>query len=193
MTPLIEMDNLFEEAILRRYRSGAVIFTEGDQYNYLYRRKEVMIKCVTVVQTNDDEFIVEIIKPGELFGLVEYISKSTMITSAICMKECQVECLKPLKHIPSVITLELAKKTRVLTEKISDFALLSVYQRVAKLINSLADENGVATRYTHQQMSDMIGSSREMVSILMKQLREGDFIVVDKDTITIKKPLPKTY
>ena len=46
---------------------------------------------------------------------------------------------------------------------------------------------------THQEIADRVGSSREMVSRILKDLRLGGYIEIDNKQITLLKPLPKGW
>ena len=78
-------------------------------------------------------------------------------------------------------------------------ALQDVYGRVVKVLTNLAepeDEDGnmrIQEKLTQQEIADRVGSSREMVARILKDLTIGEYIEVDGRHIVIKKKLPESY
>jgi CRP/FNR family cyclic AMP-dependent transcriptional regulator len=46
---------------------------------------------------------------------------------------------------------------------------------------------------THQELANMVGASREMVSRIMRELAIGRYIEIKDKTITIPRPLPRRW
>jgi CRP/FNR family cyclic AMP-dependent transcriptional regulator len=51
----------------------------------------------------------------------------------------------------------------------------------------------VNRKFTQQDIADMVGSSREMVSRVVSELVKGDYISIDQKIITIRKALPRGW
>jgi CRP/FNR family cyclic AMP-dependent transcriptional regulator len=88
----------------------------------------------------------------------------------------------------------LIKRTRKATNNIKSLALMDVYGRVAKLLLNLAVEDAgklrVPEKLTHQEIADRVGSSREMIGRIMKDLVVGGYIEVHDRTIVMNKQPP---
>ena len=52
------------------------------------------------------------------------------------------------------------------------------------------DGEMVTGRITQQEIADMVGASRAMVSRILKDLKEGGYISIEKKRITIHQKLP---
>ena len=91
----------------------------------------------------------------------------------------------------------LVGKIRGMTEDINSLALMDVYGRTIRLINSetTKNEDGVGTmsKMTHQEMANRVGSSREMVSKILKDLRKGGYIDIDNHQILVLRKLPEKW
>jgi CRP/FNR family cyclic AMP-dependent transcriptional regulator len=90
----------------------------------------------------------------------------------------------------------LSKRLRMATDNIRSLALLDVYGRVARLlIDAAAEEEGrfITPKMTQQDMADRVGSSREMVSRILKDLRAGDYITMEGKRIIIERALPERW
>jgi CRP/FNR family cyclic AMP-dependent transcriptional regulator len=76
-------------------------------------------------------------------------------------------------------------------------ALLDVYTRLKLLLEERAqvqaDGTLVIGRLTHQTIASEIGCSREMVSRLLMDLKRGDYLLDERSTLTILKPLPARW
>jgi CRP/FNR family cyclic AMP-dependent transcriptional regulator len=93
------------------------------------------------------------------------------------------------------IMLGMVKRLRALTENVRTLALLDVYGRVARVLLQLARPVGdvlmIREDLRQQDIANRVGSSREMVSRVMKDLREGGYIEIDENRhIVIKERLP---
>jgi CRP/FNR family cyclic AMP-dependent transcriptional regulator len=89
---------------------------------------------------------------------------------------------------------KLIRLARASTDNVKSLALDDVYRRIARLLRSLArDEGGVPMlpeRLTHQDIADRVGSSREMVSRVFKPLLEGGYIELRGGRIALLRKLP---
>ena len=87
----------------------------------------------------------------------------------------------------------VARRNRMLTDSVGNLALLDVYGRVVRvLLKEAKEQDGmlVTDKLTHQDIANMAGSSREMVSKIIKELKFGGYISVDQKRIPINGKLP---
>lgn len=72
-----------------------------------------------------------------------------------------------------------------------------MYGRVARLLlDNATEDNGTLTvgeRLTQQEIAKRVGASREMVSRIVTDLREGGYIGTENDRMVIYRPLPKRW
>jgi CRP/FNR family cyclic AMP-dependent transcriptional regulator len=94
----------------------------------------------------------------------------------------------------------LIRRARLATESARSVALIDVYGRLVLLLNAHVDpdadplgERRLLERMTHQQISQHLACSREMVSRLLKDLETGGFIEVRDRWIWLLKPLPARW
>jgi len=89
------------------------------------------------------------------------------------------------------------ERLRALTEMVGSLALLDVYGRVARLLLQSAREvdgvNIVQPEMTQQEIANHIGSSREMVSRILKDLKTGGYIETTGKQIIIRQALPHAW
>jgi len=67
---------------------------------------------------------------------------------------------------------------------------------MARTLLEQAEEQGdvlVTDKLTQQEIADMVGASRAMVSRILKDLKEGGYISIEKKHITIHQKLPSRW
>jgi CRP/FNR family cyclic AMP-dependent transcriptional regulator len=105
-----------------------------------------------------------------------------------------ISCVRRNPKLAFQIIRGLIKRLRTATEKVRSLALLDVYGRIARLLLELAEtEDGqlvVKEQLTQQDIADRVGSSREMVSRILKDLKTGGYVEVQGRRIIIKDGLP---
>ena len=93
---------------------------------------------------------------------------------------------------------KLALRIRELTANVKDLALTDVYGRLVKLLNQMSvpsanGERTITQSLTQQDLANLIGSSREVITRIMKDLVAGGYINNKNMRITIKKKLPPAW
>jgi CRP/FNR family cyclic AMP-dependent transcriptional regulator len=87
----------------------------------------------------------------------------------------------------------LLERLRKADEKIESLAFWDVHARIANLLMNLAEPEGsewvVPQKMTHQEIADMVGSSRERVSKILKELADAGYLSTHRKRITIHKKL----
>jgi CRP/FNR family cyclic AMP-dependent transcriptional regulator len=92
---------------------------------------------------------------------------------------------------------ELSEKIRHLTEKVKQMALSNVYERTIKVLQDMANKEGdifvIYNKPTQQELANMVGSSREMINKIMKELTKGGYIVIKDKTLRIENKPPASW
>ena len=96
---------------------------------------------------------------------------------------------------------KLIRRAREATESVKNLALLDVYGRICVLLMGLAanvppDANGarhIEGKLTQQEIADRVGSSREMVSRILKDLVAGNYVAIGGGRISILRKLPANW
>jgi CRP/FNR family cyclic AMP-dependent transcriptional regulator len=86
---------------------------------------------------------------------------------------------------------------RRLTEQVKSLALQDVYGRVVRLLTELSDPAGdervLRHKLTQQDIANRVGSSREMVSRVMKDLAAGGYVTLRDGRHVIHGKLPHAW
>ena len=189
----------------RTYPANAILITEGDETDSLY----VIVEGEVKVFANDNhgkEVILNILGPGEYFGEIALVDDQPRSASVMTIAPTKVmiiskgnfkRCLEENPDMSFNLIRALTKQVRALTDSVKNLALMDVYGRVAHTLLDLADEidgkQVIEQKLTHQDIANMVGASREMVSRILKDLSTGGYITVDKKHITINEKLPAAW
>ena len=93
---------------------------------------------------------------------------------------------------------KLILRVRQATDSVKSLALQDVYGRVVGLLQQLAPGDDAAPRVlperlTQQDIAERVGSSREMVSRVFKDLIAGGYLNADAGRITLLKKPPAAW
>jgi CRP/FNR family cyclic AMP-dependent transcriptional regulator len=92
---------------------------------------------------------------------------------------------------------KLIRRSRTLARNVKNLALLDVYGRLAQLLHELASPEGaiwvIETPMTQRDIANQIGSSREMISRIFKDLIAGGYLDVTRSRIEIRRRLPTAW
>jgi CRP/FNR family cyclic AMP-dependent transcriptional regulator len=189
----------------KTYPKNSIVINEGDQTNAVYIILSGKVK-IYVSDKDGREVILNILGPGEFFGELSLIDEAprsasvmTLETSSLSMitKTSFQECIAAHPDIAMKMMHVLCQRIRSLTESVKNLALLDVYGRVARTLENRATlkdgELVIDQRLTHQDIANMVGASREMVSRIMKELVVGNYIQFKDKKITIQKKLPLNW
>ena len=200
-----EMNYLKNVAVKRSFPKNTILFSRGDESDALYLLYKGSAKAIINDETGK-EIVLSTIGPGEYFGEISFLDGEARSATVMTREPVQVlivyknDFKKILFSNPDIVfrlLKELLKKLRRSTEQIESLAFMDVYKRIANLLLQLAKPQNakwvIEEKLTHQEISNRVGSSREMVSRIMKQLQTGGYISIDKKKIIIHKKLPVSF
>jgi len=197
-----ELELLSTRTVTRQYPRNTIVINEGDHSDSLYVIRSGSVK---VFLSNEDgrEVILNVQRPGEYFGELALIDSGPRSASVITQEKTTLSLISKadfeefLRQHPTAnvkIMRGLVKRLRALTDSVRSLALMDVYGRVARLLLKLSKPEGevrvIRDALTQQDIADRVGASREMVSRILKDLREGGYIEINDRHITLRERLP---
>ena len=200
-----DLEEIAHLAVTRAFPKNAVVVTEGDLGNSMYVIAKGRVK---VFLTSDEgkEVILNTLGPNGSFGELALLDDEPRSASVMTLEPSSLmiisrpsfeRCLAEKPKIAVGLIRALVQRVRGLTENVRDLALSEVYGRVVSLFGKLAaDEDGkqvIRQRLTHQEIANMVGASREMISKILKDLAVGGYITIDSKIITLNKKLPAKW
>jgi len=199
-----ELARIEQHGTVKSYRKNTIVINQGDETCSLYI---ILSGSVKVFVSSDDgrEAVLNHQGAGDYFGDLALIDKQPRVASVmttepskfmIISRDDFMRCLASHPEIALNLIRPLTSRVRMLARNVSNLALLDVYGRVARtLLQQSHEENGqqVTDRLTQQEIADMVGASRAMVSRILKDLKAGGYISVDRKRITIHQKLPDRW
>lgn len=195
---------LTQIATRRNYRKNRVIIRQGDDTSNMFILVQGQMR-VYVEDEQGKQLTVRMLRSGDAFGEVALIGDfprtanvETMIDSVVAAfpRGSYLAFLRDYPELTLALAKNLANMVRDTTEELSSIALSDVYGRLAHILNKYAETQGDekrVPRFTHRELAGMIGSSREMVSKVMKELEKGEYVSVQDKHYLIDRPLPETW
>ena len=176
----------------RHFRAGGVVFYEEDPADHLFVVESGEIK-VTMLGDGEREVILSIFGPGECFGELALLDEAPRSATVVATADTSVLAIarddfhKVLLANPAIalhLLKVLAQRLRRSTHRIESLVLLDVFGRVARLLLEMARDQGekqpdgslAFPRPTQQDLASMVGSSRETVSRVIKELSTAGLI-----------------
>ena len=192
------------------FPKGSTLFVEGQPSNGIYMLCEGRVKLSTCSK-DGKVIILHIAEAGEVLGLSATFSDSIHIATAEAIEPCRVnfvrnkDFLNFLEHNAEAClsaVKQLSQNYHTACLQICALGLsASVADKLATLFlgwckASCEDEDGIHLKisYTHEELAQMIGTSRETVSRLLKSFRDRQLITRKGNEVIIpdKKKLAAT-
>ena len=188
-----DLERVASILIERRFPKHKTIVEEGLPGDYMYIIREGR---VSVSKLSDDgrEKILEFLETGDFFGEMSLLDNAPRSASVRALTDARVlalsrnEFLNVLRRSPDLamaVIQELTRRLRQVDEQASSLSFQRVKERTQGLLQRLARddcgrEGGLRTPVlTHQQIADMIGTSRETVTRALKGLRQEGWLEQD--------------
>lgn len=192
---------LAERVELREIRRRDVIYLPGDPGNALYFVNGGRVK-ISKVTRDGKALTLSYCGPSEIFGECSLVSGGAREEMAEAMENAMVTEVERgdfeqlLKEHPSLgfqMTRLLAKRRLDLENKLETLVFRDVTSKLAELLLKLADEYGVedsrgtlvALKITHQELANLIGSTRETVSLTLSQFKKQNWICTEGRKVII--------
>jgi len=192
---------LAEKAVIRTFPKDATVISEGDLTGSLYVILHGKVK-VYLGDESGKELILDIKGPGGYFGEMA-LDERPRSASVVTLETSRFAVIsKPdFKHIllehPEIsqhVIKNLINIIRGLNKNVRSLTMLDVYGRVSRLLLDLAVEQEgklvISEKLTQQDMASRVGSSRETINRIFRDLAFGGYIKVEGKKITINKALP---
>ena len=185
---------------LTLYPTNAALLTEGEVPRGVY--VSCSGRCKLSVQARDGKTIITKITSGrQMLGLSAILSGGQSLVTVTTIELCQVKFIEREsfllwmeRHSEAALTCAkmLAHEVTTSFDDVHDLLLArSSTEKLARLLLSwVSDEPRnrelrVSTEFTHEEISQMIGSSRETVTRLLSEMKRKDLIRLEGATLVI--------
>jgi CRP-like cAMP-binding protein len=196
--PLLEgvaperLERLAQQVELREIPRRQVIYLNGDPGDTVFILNGGRVKCSKVTR-DGKELTLAYRGAGELFGELAAVDGKPREEMAEAMKNAMITA------VPREVFLELVRsdvalawrfaeivgtRRRGLEAKLEQLVFRDVQAKLAALLLELSDEYGAETedglqidvKMTHQEMANLIGSTRETISLTLADFKKRGLI-----------------
>jgi CRP/FNR family transcriptional regulator, cyclic AMP receptor protein len=184
------------------YPQGSVLFSEGDPARGVFMMCRGSVK-LSVGSGDGKLLITRIVHAGEALGLSSVISGHDYRATAETIEPCQVKFVKREDFVRWMneyheacrhASVQLSEECEVSNDHIRALGLShSAAEKLAHMLLNWAAEEGkeqdgsikVQMLMTHQDISQIIGTSRETVTRLLKEFRDKGLVTLKGSSLTI--------
>lgn len=196
------LDALAGAGSTRSFRANAILIHEGDPGGTLYIVLSGRLRAYASSEEGREVVLSE-------FGAGEYVGelsldgkpRSASVRTVEASNCCVIQAadlrafLAGHPDFALHLTQKLMRMVRRLTEQVKTLALQDVYGRLTRLFVELSVDLGngerrLSLKITQQEIAERIGSSREMVNRVLKELTTGGYVSVRDGLYVIHRKLP---
>jgi CRP/FNR family transcriptional regulator len=185
------------------YPKGAVLFVEGQAPRGIFVLCKGRVK-LSICSTEGKTLILKIAEPGEVLGLSATVSGKIYELTAETIDPCQVNFVKRedflrflKEHADACFRVaeQLSDKYNTACREIRSLGLShSAAEKLAKLLLEWSSRTGESGKQeprlrlslTHEEIAQMIGTSRETVTRLFAELKKRQIVLSRGATLVVK-------
>jgi len=196
-----EVKLICERASERVFQKNEIIFFECNNDKKLYILVAGRVK-LSMLSPDGKEKVVNILQEGDIFGEMSLFDQDPHPLNAEVLEDARLVILS-FEDLESIIMQNpgvaikiidaLAKKTRLLTSQIRELVFQDAEGRLASLLKRFAEDFGLEVKsgkmidliLTHQEIANLLGSSRVTVTKLLNKFIDEKIIKIYKRKIVV--------
>lgn len=198
------LDDLVRLGQQKTFARKNTLIREGESGNTLFVLIEGRVR-IFAEGPDGRRFVFGNFGPGTLFGECSLdngprTASVEAMTECVCAEVPYAEMRRRMAADPGfamTLLTELITRSRASTQRLKSLALDPVYLRLRALIESeaVADERGrrLGPDWSQQEIANRLGSSRDMVTRIFRELTKGGYIATGRGETRILKALPKAW
>ena len=199
-----EFANLEPIFRIRAFQKNQVIFLEEEAGTYMYIVLAGKVK-VTKSTAGGKESILTIHRQGDFFGEMSLLDGKSSPATVSAMEDCRIaaisatdfhRCLMTNEKVVRQIIKVLCGRLRHVWAQIQSLSYSTAEARIRGGIRQLSLKHGVADargiiidlKITHQEIAEMVGTSRETVTRTIARLQREGIILVEGRRMILLDP-----
>ena len=189
---------------IRRYRARTLLMQKGDSGSAFLIILSGRVKAF-VCDDSDREFVFRVCTRGDLVGelaldggvrTASVITMEPTVCSEVTLHTLHAQ-LQAHPQLAALLLERVIRCARCASDTARGLALDDVYRRVIALLEQLAEtrqgERGIFAKVSQREIAARIGSSREMVSRIMRQLQHGGYVRMHPGRLLFLRRLPTAW
>ena len=184
----------------RSFAKGSTIFEKGDAGVGLIGVVSGSVK-ISVTSADGRDIVLNIIRPGEVFGEIALLDGRARTANAAAMSDCELIVIERREFLPFLrsepdVTLKLMEilcsRLRKTSEQVQDVTFLNLSTRLAKTLLRLAANDGPSkpaskVAITQREISQIVGRSRESTNKQLRAWAKRGWIRLERGSVTVIK------
>jgi len=194
--------NYSRDHSIKQYEKGEFVYFTDDLSNNVFLISNGKVKILNYSE-DGDEVVKGILTKGDLFGEMAVLGEEKRSDFAMAIEKktsvCQIntDLLKELmledKEFSLTINKLIGLKIRKLERRLDSLIFKDVRSRIIDFIKDLANESGkhltdgisIEHFYTHKDIADLVGASRQTVTTIFNELKSENLIFFKRKLIEI--------
>jgi CRP-like cAMP-binding protein len=191
-----EVEAIGRAAPMSQLPAGQMIYSPDRPSEVLFILKKGRIRLFQV-SVDGRTMTTSIISPGQVFGEMAVLGQHLDQTFAETVEPCVV-CLMSRADVERLLLADQRIATRVaeflgsrvadLERRLGDTVLKSVPERIAATLGRMAASDDTTIRLTHEQLADLVGTSRETVTKVLGDLADRCLVSLRRGRIIVRQP-----
>jgi len=191
------------------YRKGQIIYSQDQPSTTLYLVIDGKVK-VSRVADDGHKVVVDIYQADEFFGESAFLNLQHRCEQATALENCklmtwttaEIEDIATKRPRLAVALLQiLVQRTVDFTHRIESFSLDNIARRLARSLIRFSERLGVEEQdgsvlmapFTHELLSQYVGTSREIVTHYMNQFRRQGYLRYSRKGIILYRDAFKDW
>ena len=184
----------------RRHERGQTVYCLDDPADEIYLVREGRVKILRLSPDGQQKTL-DIYQPGDFFGELCICGGQRRTEQAVALEPLHTTCfqvqglMKLLRRSPDMV-LELLQllcaRLRESHDQIASLAFDNIPRRLARELLRLGREEKpveggavVKLNLTHEELAQLVGTSREMITTIMNQFRQRGLLDYARRQITL--------
>lgn len=188
-----QLNILYKAGVINKSEKGNIIVHQYEPGDTFYIVISGRAK-VTLLNEDGKEIVLSVLKGGDFFGELSLLDNEPRSANVIIVEDTSLfsltrtqfyQLISARPNILRKVLKEICTRLRDADEKIGSLAFLDVYGRTIRILQQMAHDQGRKTKngieilnaHTHQELSNMVGASREAITRIIKILKENRNLV----------------
>jgi CRP/FNR family transcriptional regulator len=176
------------------YQEGESIYIPCDPSNRIYLIARGRVK-LSRIDKNGRKLTLTILKEGDIFGEMSLIGEEHREVQAQALEDAAIlmadkmSFLEFIRHNPR-FSLEMIKvfikRKKEIEDRLKDLVFKDLETRLSRTLLKLAEKHGNHIKVTHQELAELVGSTRESITLLLNRFTEQQIMDKKRHYIIIK-------
>ncbi len=186
-----ELEKMDSQLTMSTCQTGKIFYMPEDSGEVLFLLKKGRVQLYRIAP-NGKKIIVSMLGPGAIFGEMSLVGQGMHNTFAEAAEPC-VLCVMGRSDVERLIREKpnvafrfveaMGSRLSELEEHLESIAFKSIPVRLAVLLLQLEKEQGsnaLVKGYTHQDLSEMLGTYRETITQTLNEFKTDDWIEIGR-------------